>query len=726
MSKLGLGLGVNSGSGAIVPVEIPDPLPYNLGDEGEVTGSIIFHVLPDNTKWYETTPTSGLFYVDPVNNSAVNIAYTLDLAFTDILDNTTEDGYDDWVGATIPEADDPQTLQDIDYHQDNSFLCNFLLAHVALTGDAISVTSTSGQLLDIETWEESKLVILFKDIDDTIVICQTVLPETERLSHIVDLNNWSVINLLSSLEVLTIGQLATLQNEDGEYINKVFVAAMRINETDAAVVPRFPAPAGNINVVDNPTTPFPYGINPNVLVAYGDILEPVRLLNTIDRYRTSDQVLDGTLATAITGGGSDIKVNSPFENSNSLEDSILSVTTSNQQVSIKIYNLVQGTPEGPWGNPIASEAITARARFTCLRNSDSNDSLLKALSVNSGSNNTLLEVTGTSIGDDNIVIGGISYTGKVHTFSFDLSGLPVYVSDADKTTLGITGVATVNNLAYEGSYNVELRSMLFKMEYLTFHSQYRLPTRNLVNSIKTARRIVVPTIKVLGAIQVGTNVGDFVLDQQTTNASGAKGVVVLSMETGENAPAETVNNFTFEFTGTMTADANVLVNSIVPYGLIFDSRTGALNTNGNFIYLNNADQVTDFGGTLTIEIDRSSPLLPAGNTVAPDPQLKISGNVVTSSPFGTPTITNVGDVYTYVFTLNYTHQMSGDASYSLSDTASIILSAANNTTNATVFFTIKANSTFTGSINNTPGTYPTTPPGNLIPPPAPIAQYNQY
>lgn len=716
MSKLGLGLGVDSGLKASAFTEIVEP-PYILGGEGEISGSVIYNQNAEGSEWYETTSGTGLYYVDPTD-AGFTALYSLADAKT-AIEGLTSEGYSDWEVVSIIDPNEPYDLLVTGYDMDNSMIGSFMFTHVSLAGPIISIL-TGGELNDIEDWDETKLTIAFEDIDGTCQVCTVDLPETgTRMFHIMDLQNWTLLPLLTGLGAPTLGFIAGAQDpETDAYVSKVFVATHRVNETEATGVPRLPAPAASINVYDDPAV-IPHGLTPNVLVAYGDVLEASRLYNTVDRYRTHEQILDDA---PVSGAASTLRMLPPMDNTQSLDENLVSVVTANQQVEIKIYTLVQGVPEGVWNNPASGEVLYARAKFTCLRNSDGTEALLQALSVSS-TDDAPLEVQSESPTSFTVTIGGVEYTGKVHAFKFDISGLKVYSTSEERAALGISGTATVNDLAFQGSSDVyTFRSMICKLESLTFHSNLRNPTRNLVNAVKTARRIIVPTIKTGGAIVVGTDVGAFVLDQQTTNNSGAKGSLVLSMEQGEAAPAETVDDFTFEFTVTQTTD---LAHEFAPTNpstiVAFDNKVGAFSQFNRFVYLNNVDQVTDFGGTVTIEIDRS--LYSAGNAITPDLELYVSENEI-SGAISTSS-SNVGDVYTYTFTIDYTHQLTGNSNYSLSEDVYLRMRVTNNTANDVVTMTVKANSTFTGQIS-ADSSGPTTPPGDLLTPPPPVLRYNQY
>ena len=718
MSKLGLGLGINSGAKTSEFEEVLE-IPYNLGVPGEIAEGLVFHKTADSTEWDETTGSTGLYRIDP---STTAFTYSMEDAVTDI-EALTAEGFSDWGVLEIEDSDDPGfTGLPNSYDQDNSIVDNYMLAvrFLALT--------PGGEWASIATWQEQKIVIAFKDLDGATLILQTTFPEglapAGRIAHVLTSSNWMQIPLIFAIEnfaATTLGFLAAQQNpETNAYTTRVYVAAMRTNVVSwLTPVPRTGAPAAPVQVFDDPS-PIPHNLQPNVLVASGDLLETSRLRETIDRYRLHTQIVDTVPPTF--GNASTIAMLAPDGAIGSADDAVVSVMTRNMEVEIKVYTISQGAAVPPWGVLETGEVLSAQAQFRIFKNRDDTTGTTDSLQAY-GVNINVFTADATTQ-DVALTIQGVDYIGKVHSFTFDISTATISSSASERSALGVSGVATINDFAFNGASDtnasIRLRTIIASLDRLVFYSNLRLPSRNIATSVKTARRIIVPTYKIGGSIAVGTDVGHLVLDQDSAGPSGNQGALVLSMEAGEAAPAETVNDFTFEFTGTVTADVTINLPStnlttVVP----FAGRAGAINSNSEFVYINNTDQVTDFGGTVTIEIDRSSH---ASAAIGAELNLEISGNTI-SGAVGAPTITNVGDVYTYVFTISYTHQMTGDTNYSVADIARLKATVINNTNGDVVDLVFKQNSTFTGSISAA-GSAPTTPTDDLEDTPPPLPRYN--
>lgn len=715
---LGLNRSIANRVGTLAASEEAADVIYNQGDEGVSTNSIIYNV--DDTAFAAETSSDAFLYLDPST-------YDSTTTFSDIItevEGATYGGQSDWEVAQANQVLDTEDISgwalsetSLDNIVQNYIYANYVYDSVVAQNNTSSVLSIFNNAGDDHTIYYS---IVFRNgsTDEFFIAKKTISPNNAIL-RTLDLftgTGWTIQPSVNG----TLGTYISALNGINENVNVITVATNRFNEAEQSY-PRTPVPQVPINVYSDDGN-FPNGFNPGVLMSYGDILEPNRLLTgSVERYVAGEDVkapTDYPNQVVPTGDDGAYTITTLYDNSTASEPTISAISTFNKQINVYVIFASQVKPPDPWYDTLSGEQIKARINITGFRNAMTVDNLLGALGVRNS--NSVIVSTATTT-KTTAVIEGVTTYFAYHKFEFDVSNVPVYATDQEKTNFGISGTATVSDLSYDGVGQFaedKHEAQIFRIEDIQFGSNKRAygPT---VKGPKTFSKITVPT---LGGI---FDVGDDATIVMFDSVGGASQQIERSLKDNVTPPSYNNAEFKFEFNASTTQDAAVetkLSELTVP----FDDRFGAFNENSEFIYMNVSDQQTAIVGDVSISIDKS--LYPSDTSISLDLNIRVDSDDV---PLGvSPTISTVGDVDTYNWNFSKIINLVGDANYGVKQTTKLVVSVDNGSQADGVYqLTVVNGSTLSATEDNTqlgspaPETDPADLTGQKI---APIPRYNKY
>ena len=661
---LGLARSISNRTGTLTSSEVVvEDAVYNLGDPGESTGSVIYAMSNDTA--YEVGPSSFL-HLDPSS-------YDADTTFSDLQ---AEVGNAEYV-STYTDWDIIPANAEYNFNGANGYLPNNVVADVAVEnymtanffqGAAFSIGQIVGIVSDITDGNNNfsattNICVAFQlgsSENEYFVLKKQISATDGYIAGLTSQDGWVIQQALGQ----SIGNLIHSANSDGEYLNYVILAIHRGNALDTPPI-LMSVPQTPINVYSE-ETPLPNGIGFNVLSAFGDILEPNRLVETsIDRYVYSESIKSKTdYLNNIVPTGSDSALAIINEGN---AQTIPSISVQNKEIVVKVVFASTVKPPDPWYDKLNGEVLKARINVVGLRNSSAVEDLLLALTVSS-INNTI-EADATNTITSQFTIAGTPTYFSVHTFVFDVSDVPVYATEAEKTTLGISGTAKVSDFAVNGvNDNLKHEAQIFRIEYISFGSNKRAYTSPIQGN-KTFTQVIVPTLG-SGVTPVGYDSTNLIMD---SIAAPSGTVMNQSTRPGFIEPYADNNDFLWEFAASRTSDLAISTKNFV-HGLKFDDRSGALNDNSIFVYINNSDQQTQVSGDVSLSVDKS--LYPYDFNLALDLKIQLDG--VDYSTDATPTVTNVGDVYTYNWNFSKDFNMQGgDNTYNVKQTLKLVANVLN-------------------------------------------------
>ena len=703
---LGLARSISNRTGTLVSSEVVvEDTVYNLGEPGESDGSIIYAMSSDTA--YEVGPDSFLHL------SAGS--YDANTTFSDLQ---TEVGaaqyvptYTDWEiipaeaefnlngylnGALFPNNDV------LSIAVENYMIANFFGSYSLTAPNVFAVISDISNASNNFS-EDPYVCIAFQlgtSPNDFFLLKKQIDPAVGYLSGLTNSSGWTI-------QVVTgqsIGSLIHAKNsETDEYLNYLVLAIHRGNVLDAPQA-LMSVPQTPINVYSEDTL-IPNGIDFNVLSAFGDILEPNRLVETaIDRYVYSESIkgkADYTNNIVPTGDDSALAI---INDGNT--QTIPSVSVLNKQIVVKVIFASTVKPPDPWYDKLNGEVIKAKINVIGLRNSAASEDFLLALTVTNLNN--ALESTAVNSVTQQFTIAGTPTYFAIHTFKFDVSDVPVYTTDQEKTNFGISGTAKVSDLSYDGvgSYaDDKHEAQIFKINQISFGSNKRTYTASIQGN-KTFNQVIVPTFN-LPSTPVGYDSSLLIMDSIPA-PSGT--VMSTSTKSGYTPPLSGNNIFLWEFDSSRTSDLSISTKNFV-HDLEFDYRSGALNENSVFVYINSSDQQTQISGDLSLSIDKS--LYPYDFNIALDLKIQLDG--VNYSTDATPTVTSVGDVDTYnwVFSKDFNMQ-GGGALYAVKQTLKLVANVVNGSrADGDYDITLLNGSTFSGAEVSPQGSPVETPEEDL-------------
>ena len=729
---LGLSRSISNRTGTL-SLSPPPPEPdYELGDDGVSPNSTVYAFSSndeDDGIAYEVSEDSFL-HLDPTSEN-----YPSTLTFSEVIDEveTTEysTGYTDW---EVVEANSGFTSSHTDYvfsNNEDSFLDtsleNWLNGHFfdpqGIDPYIVPIFSTVTQGNYVSS---PNIMVAFK-IPNTsgfflmqAPAAPTAPPVLDFIYYLSEAGNWTEILTVSE----TIGELVHQTNDDGEYLNYVLVATHR-QQVETVLLPSLtPVPQVSVNVYDSSQDIIPNGIDFGALSAYGDVLEPNRLLDSpIDRYVSSASVNEQN-----DYAGSIIPANNLSAlavTTLSSGTTIPSISVSNRQITIKVIFANQVKPADPWYDNPNNETLKCGINIAGLRDNSTVANLHQALAVrNENSTITANQQSGGPL-TFSYPIAGVTTYFAIHTFVFDVSSVPVYSTDEEKTALGISGTVTALDVAYDSTTEAGIRkhrAQIFKINDVAFGTNVRSFHQSLQGN-KTFQQILVPTID---GFDVGDTVGTFMLDTQDTIDSGVgDAVMTRSTKSGFPVPASENDKFKWEFNMSSTADTDLItLNS--EKQIAFDTRLGAANENSTFIYLYTEDQQTQFSGNLTLSIDKS--VYSSDPNIALELYLRLDSDDIDVG--AAPTVTTVGSVDTYVWDFSKTLNLQGADSYTVKQEVRLIAKVVNGPRPAGDYvLTLSSGSTFNGIEDQTvyqsplPATDPEDLTGQAI---RPVPKYYKY
>jgi hypothetical protein len=707
----------SGGGGAVEPATV-----YKLGLEGEIDGGVLFHYY-DST-WYESLSGSAFYDIDLNAIPDQELAtYTIDDVEA-LFSSDTVAGFNTWEMVREPNPDSYgfNGFPDHEYSSSQGIMDSFMSPEFLSQLEVWALLQLASGSSDVY----GKIRVLYKEYTGVACI-ETPMPQNlDEIANLKFGSNWERVAITTAfpLGITMFSDKISLNTPDSVGNKKYFAARCLIHTGVPDVAEVTPVPPSQLNIYDTGSSlnEFPSDITPNVLLAYGDVLQPERLSTTIDRYRRDEQIQDDDFP--VRGVASEFAVNNA--SASSINSNIVSTRTRNMEVVVKAYIVQQGTPPVPWYNTLPGETLYAEASFVCYKNAQNISENLNVLATLGYQDKITVE--SQSFTTDSFVLNGVNYYTALHTFAFDVSNVKIALSEAEKTALGTDETfGVVSDLAYLGSLdaNVDLkmRSMLFEFRDLRFYTNLKSKTRNLANVLKTGKTVVVPTIG--GAIEVGADASGYVLD--TIAPSGeAEGAMFLSMRAGETAPQKALPGFSFEFDCSVSADWSSETNPITFYRpLLFDTRAGAITKDSVFRFVNAVDRTIRFTGTLQFTLDRSQASLANSPSASLEFYFIFNGSetIVGSAP----SVTSVGDIDTYTFNIDYTHNFTGDAGYTVLDKCFFAVKASNTASGDIAQFIMLSGSTLSASlVTPLDANAPYSNPAYLSAPPAPIQRFTSF
>lgn len=698
-------------SGASTP---PEPVTvFKLGIEGELTGGTIFHYY--NAYWYDSHPDYSFYRVDLESIGFETLAtFTID-DVEGLFSSDTIIGRDDWVMVREPN---PDSLGFIGYptHEYNSsqgimdsFMSESFIS--SLAGDVILdvVGGTAN--------EYDKVRILYKEYSGIGCLEANFPKDPSGVAALYKPSSWTKITIPNALFGVTLATELVLPETA---LKKRYYAARCVSYLGTTEPPAISIPPAPINVYDSNAI-LPNSITPNVILSYGDVLEADRLSTTIDRYRERPQIQDTINPTK--GVSSELSVEGYNDSS---VNQIVSVDSYNKQIIVKLYMLQQSKPVNPWYDKDADEVITATAKIICYKNSTAGTASLLTQLVLIGYLDEVTAEAETYTTND-IVLNGISYYTAIHTFKFDVSNVKITLTNEERSALGLTGdFGVVTDLEYLGSLDdnvsIKMRSMLFEIVELRFATNKLTQTRDLSGIIKTGKRVIVPTIG--GGIGVGADASLYILSPEEPGVE-APGALYLSMREGEVAPDINKKDFSFEFDSNVSQDKFALVSPALNFASVtFDSVSGAMTKDSVFKCVLGAPFTIQFSGSLEVSVDTAEATLSNSPNLSLELVMMLNKSEVVN--IATSTVSTVGTVDTYAFTVDYTHTFTGLSDFSILESASFSVRTINKTSGDIATLTVKANSRVFSTVIEYDPNAPTSNPAYFQSPLPPVQRFNQY
>jgi hypothetical protein len=702
--------GISSGA-SVTP---PEPVTvYKLGIEGELEGGTLFHYY--NEYWYDSHPTYAFYELDLASIDFVTLAnFTID-DVEELFSGDTILGRSDW---QLVQEPNPNSLGFVGYptHEYSSsqgimdsFMSATFLNKIANDCAFEVFSGTASQY--------SKIRVLYKEYSG-IGCLEAPFPQTPNdLPSVNNASNWVKVSLPNTLLGVT---LATENVLSEGALKTRYYAARCVNYLGTIEPPTISIPPSPLNVYDSNAI-IPNAITPNVILSYGDVLDADRLSTTIDRYRETPQIQ--STVNPVKGVSSELSVEGYSDSS---INQIVSVDSYNKQIIVKLYVLQQNKPPNPWYDKDADEVITASAKMVCYKNSSAGtNALLTQLSLLSYLDNITAEAE--TFTTDTIVLNGVSYYTAIHTFKFDVSNVKIILTDTERTTLGITDdFGVVTDLEYIGSLDdnvsLKMRSMLFEILELRFATNKLSQTRDLSGIIKTGRRVIVPTIG--GSIGVGQDASLYILSPEEPGVE-APGALYLSMKAGEVAPDINKKDFSFEFDSNMSQDVSAVVSPALNFASVFfDTVSGAMTKDSVFKCVLGDFFTIQFSGTFEVSVDTAEPTLSNSPNLSLDLIMVLNKNEIVN--IATSTVSTVGTIDTYTFTVDYTHTFTGSSNFSILESASFNVRTMNKTGGDIATLTIKAGSRVFSTLIDYDPNAPTSNPAYFQTPPPPVERFNQY
>lgn len=694
-------LALGGGSTPVAPDYV-----YSLGESGELDGGIIYYYY--DGLWYETHPSESFFYLDFSLYSPATIL-GFDIQKIEDLFNSEEIlGVTGWKVVTEPN---PNSLGFIgfdthEYDTSNGIMDSMLSPEILTS----LLTDIAASIVNGTASEYKYIRILYKEYN-TVSVLEIDYPQSIFTAPKINVgSNWNRINLNDSL----LGATLYLDSQLSESKIRYYVARS-ISYEGPSMPEQVIIPPSHINVYDQPVqgTAFPNGILPNVILAYGDVLEAQRLSKTIDRYRETPQIQ--STPTPTKGLASELSVMDFYYQGFS---QVVSVQSANKQLVLKLYIIQQDKPPSPWYDKLEGEVLSAAVKLNCFKNSSSSTTnLLSALGW--AGEQPELTSESSSITLDNIVLNGITYYTALHTFLFDVSNVIIGLTAEEQSAIGAEeNRGVVTDLQYVGTsdpnVSIKMRSMLFEVTKLNFFTNKRARTRNLSNVIKTGQRVVIPTIG--GAIAVGADASAYILEPTTTEL-GASGSLYLSMREGEVAPERNYNGFEFAFDLLQPEDKPSSFSPALNFvNVKFDTLQGAIDKDSVFNFIGGSNQTVTFSGNVLVSVLSGTATL----------NLKLSINFNILVDLGDPVVTTAGGYDTFSFTIDYTHTFTGNTAFNILETAKLALQASDREVGELLPYSLLATSSFSAEPVAFDASAPVSDPATLLTPIAPIKRFTRY
>ena len=693
---------------------LPEPVTVlKLGAEGEVEGGTVFHYY--NASWYDSHPDYCFYKLDldsiPLNELAV---YTIDDVEA-LFSGDTILGRNDW---ELVKEPNPNSLGFVgypahEYSSSQGIMDSFMSAHFiqSIVTDVFSDFSagTNG--------DYNKIRVLYKEYSGLGCLEIAFPQNVSELQSLFYASSWTKVTIPNSLLGITLASELVLA--EGAKKNKYY-AARCVSYLGSIEPPAISIPPSPVNIYDSNDI-IPNGILPNVILSYGDVLESDRLSTTIDRYRERTQVQSiynppaGVSSELSVEGFSDTSINQ-----------IVSVNSYNKQIIVKLYVLQPSKPANPWYDKDSDEVITATAKIACYKNSTAGTrAVLTRLSILGSL--SYITVEADTYATDTIVLNGVSYYMAIHTFKFDVSDVKIVLSESEKTALGTTNeFGVVTDLEYIGfsdeNVSVKMRSMLFEILELRFATNKMTQTRDLSGIIKTGKRVVVPTIG--GSIEVGQDASLYILSPEVLGVD-APGALYLSMRPGEEAPDINKRNFSFEFDSRFSSDTNFVVFPVLNLvSVLFDDISGAMTKDSVFRCVLGDSSTIHFSGTFEVSVDMDEATLSASPNLSIELVMVLNKSEIVN--IASSTVSTVGSVDTYTFTVDYTHSFTGSSTFSILELFIFNLKTVNKAPEDSATLTVKADSQIFSAVVDYDPNAPTSNPAYFQTPPSPVQRFNQY
>lgn len=698
-------------SGTSIPVEPVTVL--KLGVEGELEGGTVFHYY--NAYWYDSHPDYSFYKLDLNSIPLLELAsYTIDDVEA-LFSGDTVLGRSDW---QLVKEPNPSSLGFVgypthEYSSSQGIMDSFMSAAFleSIVNDAFLdlFSGTSG--------EYNKIRILYEEYSGIGCLEVSFPQNIDALQELFNASSWTKVSLPTNLLGITLASELVLP--EGALKNRYY-AARCVSYLGTTEPPAISIPPSSLNVYDSNAI-IPNAIAPNVILSYGDVLEPDRLSTTIDRYRERTQVQD--TIDPVKGVSSELSVEGYADSS---VNQIVSVDSYNKQIIVKLYMLQPSKPPNPWYDKDADEVISATAKIACYKNSTAGTTSINMRLALLGELDYITTNAETYTANT-IVLNGVSYYMAIHTFKFDVSNVKIVLTESEKTALGITSdFGVVTDLEYLGSLDdnvsLKMRSMLFEILELRFATNKLTQTRDLSGIIKTGKRVVVPTIG--GSIEVGQDASLYILSPEAPGVE-APGALYLSMRAGEVAPDINKKDFSFEFDSSVSVDTSAFVSPALNFTSVrFDTISGAMTQDSVFKCVLGGLSTIQFSGTVEVSVDMAQATLSNSPNLSLDLIMLLNRNEVVN--IATSTVSTVGTVDTYTFTVDYTHTFTGSSAFSVLETASFNVQAIDKTSGDIATLTVKANSQIASTVVDYDPNAPTSNPAYFQTPPSPVQRFNQY
>lgn len=714
------------GSLAAPGVPDADEAFYELGGPGQSDNSVVYQLAPvagdETSTTVSESKDESFLYLDPTDTTNFSSSATFSSIKQGIENGTIGAGsvagetYNDWevVVSNDLTYSNPVNAGYYSYDTTNPNPYNYLNAHL-FERNAELFSSYSGGSWSTElvsnlssNWDLNFMVV-FQLGSNTSNFCvlKKALPLSlydsvgDRAVAIGKPDGWDFI---PSVGETNLGSLIHSLDSEGNLKNVVYLASSRSHVADFTYL-KVAVPQTYINTYDSNSTTNdaapPNGLSFNVLSAYGDLLDPNRLLeSSVERYNKNE---DYKVLQEFTGGvipsGADTGLAAGNGVSTDETKNFVSITSGNRQITIRVIFCSPVKPPSPWYDRAPNESISARITVQNLRDSNSSTSLVNLLS--SSPFQSILETTATSFVNEFVVAGETIYYAS-HTFNFDVSDVPVYTTASEKAALGITENATTEQLSIQPAPNTLAgvryhQAMIFRVPNIQFRTVNTNNTTASIRSysdpisgLKTLGNVLVPTLNISNYDTVGDDASIFMM-----NLNGA--VVNRSVKSGVTAPDVNANEFKFEFDVSQSAQAQFTSNENSAV-LEFDTIYGAFNRDGEFVYIDATNQQTKFSGYVKLIIDESA--YPSDTNLALDLKLALLDQEIS---LGNATYSNAAGIGTYEWTFdNVFLTLTGAANYSVKEVVTLRAKVLNGSRpNGDYDFLLDVGSNFSGVEDNT-------------------------